>query len=173
MTSSDNSIEKLGSYLDGSHNPDLPDLDKMVEFGLDVLTNSSIGTELVMFVREHDVKIRIIRGPEETSYAADPHQAVISLNSANPAGPARFVLLLTGAIRDVMQLHEGLPTPGPSENMSKAVEKMRQKQGDKVSYMCAVAYEINEISSFSAYTLVEELRNMGYAEDVERFLQHV
>lgn len=173
MTPSDNSFEKLNSYLDGSHNPDLPAFDKMVKFGLDILTNSAIGMELVMFAREHNIKIRVIRGPEETSYAAGPEQAVISLDSSKPAGPSRFLLLLAGALRDVMQIHEGLPTPGPNENMSKIIEKMRQKQGDKVAYMCAVAYEINEISSFSEYTVLAELESMGYAKDVETFLQHV
>ena len=72
-----------------------------------------------------------------------------------------------------MQEYENMQQPHFSKDMEYILEKMRQKQGDRVGYMCAVAYEINQIESFSEYHLLDELKNMGYAQDVETFLQNI
>ena len=157
------------NFLDGPAQPPLPPSKKMVDFGLDILTHSSIGIELYEFVRDNNVKIRIIQGPEERSYAASKDEVVIILRAANPANPSRFILLLTGAIRELMQEHEGMELPPPSRNEEHVLEQMRIKDADKITYMCGVAYEINEISGFHNYHIIDELENMGYSKDWKSF----
>ena len=169
---SDN-IADLNKALDGSLSPNLPPTEKMLEFGMEILKHSSIGMELVMFAMEHKLDIKIITGREETSYAPNPNQVVICLESLNPAQPARFILLLAGAIRESMQIHAGMTTPNINEDMAKILEKTREKHGDRVAYMCAVAYEINLLSNFTEYNILEELKGMGYADEVAIFLKNV
>jgi|TARA_B100001971_G_C18126758_1_gene502479 hypothetical protein len=169
----DDSLNNLGSIVSGEHKPQTPPTDKMIEFGMEMLKNSSIGMELVMFAQEQNLEIKVVKGMQETSYVPDEQQVVISLKTVDPAQPSRFVLLLAGAIREVMQIKEGMRPANINENMSKILEKTRAKQGDKIAYMCAVAYEINELSSFTEYNLMEELRKMGYGTDVATFLDNV
>ena len=171
MTEENFSLDQLNTLLQGESAPNFPANDKMVDFGLEALSQSSIGMSLVMFVRNNNLQIKVMQSPQETTYAADDKHAVISLSANHPAQPPRFLLLLTAAIRDVMQIHEGLPRPAYSGNMDDILEIVRKKQGDKAAYMCAVAYELNEISSFTEYNMLEELRNMGYSKDVDVFLQ--
>ena len=150
--------------------PELPPQDAMVEFGLEILTHSSIGIELYEVVRDNNIKIKIIQGKEERSYIGDKDQVVIALSAVNPARPARFILLLTGAIREIMQEYEGLPTPLDEPDLDSVIQKMSYKLGQQAGYMCAVAYEINEIESFHKYYLVDELKKMGYEKDWNTFI---
>ena len=174
MTDSDSSeiLDSLSAALAGDAVPDTPPTDAMIDFGMDIMQNSAIGMKLVLFAKEHNVKIRIIKTSQETSYVPNNNEVVISLMSVNPAQPARFILLLTGAIREVMQIHEGMRPSEINENMNKILQKSKQKHGDKVGHMCAVAYEINEIETFKCYNMLRELRDMGYAEDLEIFIKH-
>ncbi len=167
----DTTSGQLNSILGGKEAPATPPTEQMVEFAFDMLKNSNIGMELVMFARERDLKIKIIKGARETSYVPDQSQIVISLESVNPAQPGRFVLLLAGAIREVMHIDEGFRPAKINENMSKILEKSRQQQGDKVAHMVAVAYELDEQEEFAKYDLMQEMRDMGFAKDVANFLE--
>lgn len=161
------------NIFDRNFKPEIPSSEKMITFGLDILSNSSIGIELIDFIRENDIKIRVIRGPEEKFYVSDKKEAVIVLKSADPAQPSRFILLLTGAIRDVMQEYEGLETPDFDPDVESVLEQVRKKRGDRVGYMCAIAYEINQIESFSDYHIIDELKDLGYSEHWNYFKERL
>lgn len=161
------------NIFDRNFKPEIPDSDKMIKFGLDMLSNVPVGIELIDFIRQQDIKIKVIRGPEETSYVADDKEVVIVLKSANPAQPSRFILLLAGAIRQIMQEYNGLEQPSANKPNDEILEKVRVKKGDKIAYMCAIAYEINQIETFKDYHIIEELKNMGYNNHIEAFLSHI
>ncbi len=161
------------NIFDRNFKPEIPDSDKMIKFGLDVLSNVPVGIELINFIRENDIQIRVTRGPEETSYVSGEKEVVIVLKSADPAQPSRFILLLTGAIRQIMQEYDGLKQPSAKKSDEEILETTRVKKGDKIAYMCAVAYEINQIETFKAYHIIEELKNMGYNNHIEAFLSNL
>lgn len=161
------------NIFDRNFKPEIPASDAMIKFGLEMLSNSAVGIQLLDFMREEGIQVKVIRGPEETSYVAGEREVVIVLKSADPAHPARFILLLTGAIRQIMQEFDGLEQPSHKKTDDQILEEMRVKKGDKGAYMCAVAYEINQILTFQKYHLIEELKEMGYSKQVEAFLSHL
>ena len=160
-------------FLKSTKRPNLPPSDKMVKFGLEMLSHSSIGIELLDFIREKNIKIKVITGPEERAFAPDNENVVIMLKTVNPANPSRFVLLLVSGVRELMQQEDGIEKPGYVGQRDDILEKFRVSTGDKVGYMCAVAYEINEILTFSNYHITEELKKMGYKKDWDTFLQAI
>ena len=150
-------------FLSNTKKPNLPPSDKMVKFGLEMLSHSSIGIGLLDYIRENNVKISVTTGPKERAFSPDGKNVVIVLRAVNPANPSRFVLLLVGGIRELMQENsDDLATPPPSKDGQTVLEQMRIKDADRLTYMCGFAYEINQILTFSNYHIIEELKDMGH-----------
>ena len=173
MTQSDDILNKLGKALapvPESANS-LPDPKRMVQFGLEILANSETGSRLASLATEQNFQIDVIKTPEETAYMPETGKIQIGMRVNPPTSPARFVLILTGILREAEQELAGKKHPELHEPITKHLSISVSKESDKVAHMCAVAYELNQILDFTEYSFFDELRKMGYTESINKYIE--
>ena len=173
MAQSDDLISKLGKAL--SPIPErantLPDPARMVQFALEILANSETGSRLADLAIEKKFKIDVIKTPEETAYMPETGHIQIGMKVNPPTSPARFVLILSGILREAEQELSGKKHPNLDEPITKHLSVSVSKESDKIAHMCAIAYELTQIPDFTEYSFFDELRKMGYTESINTYIE--
>lgn len=143
----------------------------MISTALDILDHSAHGQQLVDFARTAGIEIRIMETPQPTTYLPEPKKIFIGFNRNLPVTPSRFVLMLAGALREAQQEDAGIKHPDIQAPMQEHIKTSMAKHEDKLWYMCTVACELNDQSSFSEYYFLDELRKMGHNEVLDLYLK--
>jgi hypothetical protein len=149
----------------------LPPDDIMIAKALDVLDHSPHGQQLANFAREQGITIKIMATPQPTAYLPESKLAYIGFSRSNPISPSRFILMLTGLLREAQQEHAGLKHPMASSPLDEHIKTGMAKQEDKLWYMCTVACELNDQQTFNELYLLDELRKMGHNEILSLYLK--
>jgi len=168
-----NPLENIASIMKPIDTGAMPDGPSMVSFALDVLRNCEIGMRLVTVSEMEGWNISVIKTPMETTVITDPGHLTVGICQIPPTPPGRFVLLLAGILRESEQDFQGMTQAGMNDPAAEQVRIAMKKQGDKVAYICAIAHQLNEISEFKNYRLIDEVRNMGYSQSMDTFLTNL
>ena len=158
-----NDILKLGENL--------PADNIMVTKALEILEYSPHGQQLVNFVQKKGITIKIIATARPVAYLPEKKLAYIGFNINNPLSPSRFILTLTGILREAQQEAMGIKLPDLYAPMSEQTEIAAAKYQDKIWYMCTVAFELNDQMTFSEYKFLDELRKMGHNELLDLYIK--
>ncbi len=158
---------------DSKGHKELPDGDIMVRLALDILRNSETALPLVEMISKENVKISVIKTPQETAYIPQLRQIYIGVTTNQPTPPPRFVLLLAGALRETHQELQNWLHPNINEPLDKHLSVSTAKEADKVAHLCAIAYELNENSKFTEYRFLDELKKMGHSETLDIFISNI
>lgn len=170
MTSSnDTPSNPLDSVLSPSKG--LPKDDLMIKTALGILKQSPHSQPLVEMVERENIHIKVIKTPEETTYLPDTRQVYIGVTQTNPTSPARFVLLLAGALREAQQELEGKKHPPLNAPMEEHLKVSGHKFADKAYHLCAIATDLNDLESFTEYNFLNELSEMGFGEALDIYLK--
>ncbi len=149
----------------------LPADDVMVAKGLEILNYSPHGQQLVDFVQKEAVQIRIMATPQPTTYLPESRLVYIGFNKNIPVSPSRFVLMLTGILREAQQETAGIKHPNLHAPLQDHMKVSMAKHEDKVWYLCTVACELNDLDLFTEYNFLDELRKMGHDESIDLYLK--
>lgn len=149
----------------------LPSDDLMIAKGLEILNYSPHGQQLSDFAKINQIQLRIMATPQPTTYLPENRLVYIGFNRNNPVSPARFVLMLTGALRESQQEAAGIRNPTLQAPMQEHIKVGMAKYEDQVWYMCTVASELNALEIFTEYNFLDELRKMGHDESLALYLK--
>ena len=109
--------------------------------------------------------------PQPQAYLPQSKKLYIGFNRNNPISPARFVIMLAGALREAQQELSGIKLPGFSAPKEEHIKVGMAKFEDQVWYMCTVSVELNSLDIFTEYNFLDELRKMGHTETIELYLK--
>ena len=151
----------------------LPEGDVMIRLALDILRNSETALPLVDMIARENVKISVIKTPQETSYIPQLRHIYIGVTTNHPTPPPRFVLLLAAALRETHQELQSWLHPNINEPLDKHLSVSTAKEADKIAHLCAIAYELNENSKFTEYRFLDEVRKMGHSETLDIFISNI
>lgn len=143
----------------------------MIAKALEVLEMSPHGQQLVNFVAKKEIIIKVAATPQPTAYLPEKKLVYIGINRNNPGSPTRFILLLTGILREAQQEAAGIKHPPLQAPLSEHQEVSMAKHEDKVWYMCTVACEMHDIEMFTEFKFLDELRKMGHNESLELYIK--
>lgn len=143
----------------------------MIAKSLEILNHSPHGQQLANFVDSEKIIIKIIATPQPVTYLPDSRTAYIGFNRNNPVSPSRFVLMMTGILREAQQEISGIKHPHMHAPMQEHLKVSMAKHEDKIWYMCTVACELNDLEIFMEYNFLDELRKMGHDESLELYLR--
>lgn len=158
---------------DSKGQKELPDSDVMVRLALEILKNSETALPLVEMAAKENIKITVIKTPQETAYIPQTRQIYIGVTTNHPTPPPRFVLLLAGALRETHQELQSWFHPGINEPLDKHLSVSTAKEADKIAHLCAIAYELNEDKKFAEYHFLDELKKMGHSETLDIFIANI
>lgn len=149
----------------------LPSDEVMINMALKILRQSAHAQPLIEMVESENIEIKVMKTPQETTYLPAPTQVYIGVTQTKPTSPARFVLLLAGALREAQQELEGKKHPPLTASLDEHLKVSGHKFADKVYHLCAIATELNDLETFSEYNFINELRQMGYSEALDIYLE--
>jgi hypothetical protein len=160
----------LNSDILGPGKPLPPDT-IMVAKAIEILNHSPHGQQLAEFTQKENITIKIIATPQPTTYLPESRLVYIGFNRNNPVSPSRFVLMVTGILREAQQELSGIKHPSLNAPMQEHMKVSMAKHEDKLWFMCMVAYELNAQDTFTEYKFLDELRKMGHDEALDLFLK--
>lgn len=149
----------------------LPADDVMIAKALEIMNFSPHGQQLADFVTKEKIEIRILATPQPVTYLPESRKAYVGFNRNNPISPSRFVIMLSGILREAQQEISGIKHPHLNAPIQEHMKVSMAKHEDKLWYMCTVACELNDLEIFSEYKFLDELRKMGHDESLELFLK--
>lgn len=149
----------------------LPPDEVMIEKALEILNFSPHGQQLVDFVQKEKIVIKIIATPMPSTYLPESRLVYIGFNRNKPVSPSRFVLMMTGILREAQQELSGIKHPPVNAPMQEHLKVSMAKHEDKVWYMCTISTELNALEIFSEYNFLDELRKMGHDESLALYLK--
>lgn len=149
----------------------LPADDVMIAKALELLELCPHGQQLANFAEKKAMRIKVLATPEPVTYMPQKDLIYIGFNRASPVSPSRFILMLTGVLREAQQEAAGIHHPPLTAPLSQHIDVSMAKYEDKVWYMCTVAKELNSQEIFAEYHFLDELRKMGHNEALELYLK--
>lgn len=149
----------------------LPADEVMIAKALEIMQYSPHGQQLSDFVGKEKIDIRIMATPQPVTYLPESRKAYIGFNRNNPVSPARFVIMMTGLLREAQQELSGIKHPALNAPLQEHMKVSMAKHEDKLWYMCTVAKELNSLDIFTEYKFLDELRKMGHDEALDLYLK--
>jgi hypothetical protein len=149
----------------------LPADDVMIAKALDILNHSPHGQKLSDFVAAENVTIKLIETPQPVTYLPDTRIVYLGFNRAHPVSPQRFVLMLSGVLREAQQESAGIKNPPLTAPRNEHMKIGMAKFEDKLWFMCTIACELDLQEAFTDYKFLDELRQMGHTEVIDLYLK--
>lgn len=149
----------------------LPPDEVMIQKALEILETSPHGQQLVSFVENKNIVIKIIAATEPVTYLPEKKLVYIGFNRGNPISPVRFILMLAGSLREAQQEASGISHPPLQAPLSEHKQVSMAKHEDKMWYICTIAFELNSQPGFTDYKFLDELRKMGHNESLDLYIK--
>lgn len=146
-----------------------PEESLSLETALEFLKQSETGKKLAKLVENPGLKLHLIKSPQETSYLPETKEVFIGIPVNSDVSIARITLLLAAALREAEQELMGIKHPSPDAPAEEHFGVGMAKFSDKITVMCAVAYELNKLEGFMSYHFIDEIKKMGHSEVIEIF----
>ena len=159
----------LGEFLKPGKK--LPSDEVMIAKALEILESSPHGQQLVSFVEKKEIAIKLMATPKPVAYLPETKLVYIGFNRNKPVSPSQFIMMLAGILREAQQEAADVKHPALHAPLAQHMEVSMAKHEDKLWYMCTVAMELNDQSTFTEYKFLDELRKMGHNEVLELYIK--
>jgi len=134
------------------------------------LSQSEMGTELLNFINDNNIKISVLRGRYNRTHTMSDNVAFISAYEDVDVRSPDLTINLVAAIREVAQEHDTmLRRVGVDSGESLYVHREGQKFEDKLYWQTGVVYELGRVANKLEF--IDSFTLMGYGSLIDAYEQ--
>ncbi|HCK33193.1 MAG: hypothetical protein CMH32_02685 [Micavibrio sp.] len=162
---------KQGELVDPKKGYDHPRGEDILQGAKRILGYSATGQELLTYIDEKDLTIKVLKDDKDSAYISAAKLAVLTCPASQNKAYPSTVLDLIRIIREAQQEELGYPRPSPHLPDDEYLEKIHEKQEDIFVKQFKVAYDLWK--NMDIVDLLNQMKKDGDEQYINNYVNHM